>query len=713
MKKKQASTRAIVITAIIFVVVVAFAFLLLSDSVNRKIIASNVNTMEEIALHDAGSIRNSILLRWDNMEGVAKEVSESELNDNDELLEILKAKTASIPSATKISLLDSEGTNYYSNGLVEKDSYLENPVEGRTERFAVRLNTDTSFRENKREVIILGVPVNFSADGKRFQWLICQFPIDTLEKELKITSYDGEGYSSVIDADGNYIINMSRNHSFLSYDNFFKDLADADFENYKNVDEFRSIVTTTTDGASALTYKLDGRKQIMVVTAFDLADWYFVTTVPVDVFDAQSKAITSSFFILLGIVAVFTALMFYLVLRQRQQRSELEVTQAANRAKTEFLFNMSHDIRTPMNAILGYADIAVKHRNDSERVNDSLSKIKVAGNHLLNLINDILEMSRIESGKLEIVEEPVDIRELVEGVELMSSDLAITKSIDFKTEIGMLTAPYVYIDTLHANEVLINLISNAIKYTPEGGKVRLKVNQTENVTDGKTTFRFAVEDNGIGMSEEFQNHLFEAFSRENTSTVSKQEGAGLGLSIVKKILDLAGGTISVKSRVNEGSTFSVELPVRVMDEAAIVKFEKENSSREPGDISFSFDNKKVLLVEDNEMNREIATEILEEAGLLVDTAEDGEFAVKEVAEKGADYYDFVLMDIQMPVMDGYTATKEIRKLPDGDKATIIALSANAFEEDVQKSLEAGMNAHVAKPIDVKALFETMQSLVKN
>ena len=402
------------------------------------------------------------------------------------------------------------------------------------------------------------------------------------------------------------------------------------------------------------------------------------------------------------------------VRKERKARQELETAryaaEAASRAKTAFLFNMSHDIRTPMNAILGYTEVALKHRDDRARVDSSLEKIRTAGVHLLNLINDILEMSRIESDRMEISDEPSDLRKLIEGVDQMSSSLAIPKSIDFKTEVGSLANPYVYTDELRANEVLINLTSNAIKYTPAGGKVRLRVHQISPVTEGKTVFRFAVEDNGIGMSEEFQQHLFEAFSREKTSTVSKQQGAGLGLSIVKRIVDLAGGTISVRSRQNEGSTFTVEMPVRIMEEEAIRQYEEANKPVDLSDRECSLADKKVLLVEDNEMNREIATEILQEAGLTVDTAEDGAFAVKAIEENGTDAYDFVLMDIQMPVMDGYEATKAIRALPGGDKVTIIALSANAFEEDVQKSLASGMNAHVAKPIDVNTLLETMKRL---
>ncbi|MDO5444671.1 MAG: ATP-binding protein [Eubacteriales bacterium] len=696
------------IIIIAFALIMGFAFWYLTESVNGKIIDANIETMKELSVHDLNSIKNSILLRWDNMEGVAKEISGTEFENTEELISVLKTRTADIPSATRMSLLDSEGTNFMSNGVVQKNSYLADICAGKSERFVVRLNTDTHFSENVHEVLFEAVPVDFEVDGKQFEWMICQFPINTLEKELKITSYNGEGYSSVIDVDGNYIINISRNHSFTSYDNFFDDLNEAKVEGSVSISE---LCSTTTTGANSVIYTQNGRKNIMVVSAFDITDWYFISTVPVSVFDAQTRSITSSFFILLAILAAFVASVLVLLLLQRKQQTELQISEAANRSKTEFLFNMSHDIRTPMNAILGYTDIALRHSDDKNRVNESLGKIRVAGSHLLNLINDILEMSRIESGKMEFADEPTDLRKIMTAVEQMSGSFAVSKSIDFQSVIGDMNNPYVYADELHLNEILINLTSNAIKYTPEGGKVRIRVDQIGYVIDGKTTFRFEIADNGIGMSEEFQQHLFETFSREKTSTVSKLEGTGLGLSIVKKIVDQAQGKISVKSKPGEGSTFTVELPLRIMDAEAIAKYEEENKPLNISEGNFSFENRKVLLVEDNEMNREIATEILEEVGLVIDTAEDGEIAVDTVKQKGLDYYDFILMDIQMPVMDGFEATKAIRALPGGDQVTIIALSANAFEEDVQRSLESGMNAHVAKPIDVKELFETMQGLL--
>ena len=249
-----------------------------------------------------------------------------------------------------------------------------------------------------------------------------------------------------------------------------------------------------------------------------------------------------------------------------------EIAESANRSKTQFLFSMSHDIRTPMNAILGYTDIGFRHADDSAVAKDSFAKIKTSGTHMLSLINDILEMSRIEAGRLELDESPVDVREALKGVEQMSRALAVPKSIDLTVEVDELENPYVYADLLHTNEVLINLISNAVKYTEQGGKVTFSVSQTGKTEDGRALYRFVIADSGIGMSEEFQRHLFETFSREKTSTVSKIEGTGLGLSIVKNIVDQTGGTISVKRKSGEGSTFTVDLPFRIMVEEAIEKF---------------------------------------------------------------------------------------------------------------------------------------------
>ena len=413
---------------------------------------------------------------------------------------------------------------------------------------------------------------------------------------------------------------------------------------------------------------------------------------------------------ILKMVAVCLGLMIGRVKEKQEEIARIEA-ESSSKAKTEFLFNMSHDIRTPMNAIIGYTDIAMNHIDESQRVRDSLSKIKISSGHLLKLINDILEMSRIEAGKMEIVKEPINIKAASDGVSNMSQSLADKKDITFKTIVGDLKNPYIYADELHTNQVLINIISNAIKYTNPGGTVLYQIEQLDSPADGIAWYRFTVSDNGIGMSGEFQKHIFESFSREQSATVSKLEGTGLGLSIVKKIVDKIGGTITVQSTLGAGSTFVVEIPFEVLDDKAVEEFVASHREETSLLETTSFEGLRALLVEDNEMNREIAAEILEETGLELETAEDGAIAVGMVSEKGTGYYDFILMDIQMPVMDGFEATAKIRELPGGSDIPIIALSANAFKEDVDRSLAAGMNAHAVKPIEGKALFETIRRLI--
>ena len=388
--------------------------------------------------------------------------------------------------------------------------------------------------------------------------------------------------------------------------------------------------------------------------------------------------------------------------RQKQLSEALAMAEVANRAKTDFLFNMSHDIRTPMNAIIGFTNIAKKEIRNPEKALDSLDKVQRSSDILLSLINDVLDMSRIESGKAELHEEKQDIGTAFDSIAPAMANLAASKEIDLRFSVGDVRDRYVYADGPRFDRVLINIISNAIKYTLPGGFVKVSAEQLADTEPGRGNYRFTVTDSGIGMSEEFQKHMFEDFAREENSTTSGIQGTGLGLSLAKKLVDMMGGTISCVSSQGVGTTFRIVLPFRLRgEETAEEPVGQENSA----DIDLN--GKKALLVEDNELNREIAQEILCDEGITVETAENGQKAVNMVRERGEAYYDFILMDIQMPVMDGYEATRTIRRLMPELKTPIIALSANAFAEDKRKSLEAGMDDHVAKPINVKALVSAL------
>ena len=398
-----------------------------------------------------------------------------------------------------------------------------------------------------------------------------------------------------------------------------------------------------------------------------------------------------------------------------KQEQLAEAAQAANKSKTSFLFNMSHDIRTPMNAIIGFANLAQNAKCSTEQMHSYLSKILVASQHLLSLINDILEMSRIESGKITLEPAPTSWNEMLQELQTIMQEQIESKKQSFTISIAPLTHDYVMIDKLRMEQVLVNLVSNASKYTPERGSIRVELAQYPAAKPGCALYKISVIDNGMGMSEDFVKKIFSPFERANNTTVSKIQGTGLGMSITKSIVDLANGTIDVKSKLGEGTEIIVAVTLCLCTDAETAarnaeQLDKQQAQAEQPD----FKGKHLLVVEDNKLNREITVTILEQTGIITEQAEDGSVAVKMVQEAAPGYYDLILMDIQMPIMDGYEATKQIRALPDKRLAQlpIIAVSANAFEEDKKASLAAGMDGHIAKPINVPDLFALMQKLIK-
>lgn len=393
----------------------------------------------------------------------------------------------------------------------------------------------------------------------------------------------------------------------------------------------------------------------------------------------------------------------------------------ANKAKSTFLSNMSHDIRTPMNAIIGFTTLAKSHMDDKELVKGYLEKIHSASGHLLSLINDILDMSRIESGKISIEENEVSLVEVIQDVQDMILPMAEDRQLTFTIN-SRVNNNFVYCDKLRLNQVLINLLGNAVKFTPHGGKIFLDIEQDMSAPDGYGVYIFKVRDTGIGIAEEFLDKIFQAFEREKTSTLSGIQGTGLGLSITKSIVEMMGGKIVVNSQLGEGTEFVVKVVFLLQDveENAMTQEElealhKQEAQEKKEEMQQLFKGKRVLLVEDNDLNREIARVLLTEEGLIVEEAINGQKAVDMVRESEVGYYELVLMDIQMPVMDGYEATKQIRGLADRILANvpIVAMTANAFEEERRKALACGMNGHIAKPIDVDVLFDTIKQIIKS
>ncbi len=420
------------------------------------------------------------------------------------------------------------------------------------------------------------------------------------------------------------------------------------------------------------------------------------------------------------------------VRQEMQQRtlliSALREAEEANKAKTMFLSNMSHDIRTPMNAIIGFTTLAQTHFENQDLVSEYLDKILVSSKHLLGLINDILDMSRIESGKVNLEIEKHSVSAIVNEMETLFSEQAREKNLHFEVS-SDIKNNLIYCDGLRLNQVLINLIGNSLKFTPAGGHIWVRVEEKMGVAPGFGNYNFIVEDDGIGMSEEFLRNIWKPFEREKTSTVSHIVGTGLGMSITKSLVELMKGEISVESEKGKGSKFTVNLVLELQSEEDVeaaataggkqaIELETEKEAKELPvaellEKAKEFcGGKKILLVEDNEINQEISTALLEDMGIVVTLAENGQEAIEKVDGAEADAFDLVLMDIQMPVLDGYGGTKGIRALDDKEKASvpIIAMTANAFNEDIKRAVDSKMNGHLAKPINVRELYQLFKAI---
>ena len=386
---------------------------------------------------------------------------------------------------------------------------------------------------------------------------------------------------------------------------------------------------------------------------------------------------------------------------ERRLREALSQAESANKAKTTFLFNLSHDIRTPMNAVLGFKELALRHLDQPQLLKEYLNKIGLSGEHLLGLINEVLEMARIESGTMQLAEEPGDLKRLCGEWAVIFRHAAEDKGVRFAMECEISNSA-VSLDKTKVEEILLNIVGNAVKYTPAGGSVSVSMSQKPSSIPGCATYETVVEDTGIGMSREYLPKLFDSFSRERSASESGIQGTGLGMGIVRSLIDFLKGAISVDSEQGKGTRITVSLPLKVLAADSFTQAGNEADEIDYGRLK----GKRILLAEDNDLNAEIAMEFLTEAGLFVDRATDGLVCVDQMNAHEGGYYDLILMDIQMPAMDGYTAASLIRGMPDERRRTIpiFAMTANAFEEDRVNAVAAGMDGHIAKPIEPKALF---------
>ena len=415
-------------------------------------------------------------------------------------------------------------------------------------------------------------------------------------------------------------------------------------------------------------------------------------------------------------IAVLATAICYLMLHRKQReklyteeiRKSAEKARKANEAKTRFLFNMSHDIRTPMNAIVGFSGLLEKSIHDEKKSLDYIKKIRVSSDILLTIINQVLEMARIESGKITLNPESVNIREMVEAMNTVFESSLTKKSLEYQCSLNVVH-DQILCDKTKMEEIILNVVSNSIKYTNPHGKITVSIDELDSEDEKNANYKVVVEDNGIGMSQDYLPHIFEEFSREHTSTETRVAGTGLGLPIVKSLVDRMGGTIEVESEEGKGTRFIMKFSFPVSLENQVREKEKQNIP----DITEKLKGKRILLAEDNDLNAEIAETVLVEAGIEVKRVEDGLQCIEELKKMPENYYDVILMDVQMPNMDGYTATQRIRDLDDSRaEIPIIAMTANAYDEDRRKAQEAGMDGFLAKPLDVDEMMRLLAQIIK-
>ena len=637
----------------------------------------------------------------------------------------------------RIMLLDAMGRGYTTDGEVGIWDDLKYLADGAVKHTFV---TDTS--NVKGTYLAFSHKLQSTSDserGLRFTHMVLLKEISTIRKYYTTESYGGHAATYIINGNGTLAYYDADIEDILGVRNVFKALREGTYSGSKDFATMRQQLNNY--GIATASVLLKDNEYYYCLAKMAEYDMTIMLLVPAEYVAVSTMTMLQS---ALRIQVVFTVLLLGLVLLAlisivRAERSSkmikieketnqklnklrvaaedaLKVAESASKAKSTFLSNMSHDIRTPMNAIIGFATLALDDIRDGKKVEDYLSKILSSSKHLLGLINDILDMSRIESGKVVLEEQETDLVTTLQELQSIMEGQAKERKLKLHVDYSNLRDRHVYCDKTRLNQVMFNLLANAVKFTSEGGSIWLTMSQLEPTyeVEDRAIYEIRVKDTGIGMDKEFIKHIFEPFERERTSTVSKIQGTGLGMAITKNIVDMMGGTIEVESQKGVGTEFIIRLELRLQAEARVAN---EDGTKQHGHAEgvAEFAGKRLLLAEDNELNREIACMLLSKYGFVIDTAENGQEAVDLVAASAPDHYDLVLMDIQMPVMDGHEATRRIRNLEDKElaKVPVVAMTANAFDEDRKAAKECGMNGFISKPINMQEVVQALRMCLQD
>ena len=709
--------------AMILVAFLVSGVFFMRDSLMKQTVEERSNQLKEMVTQIRANLDSGLQTHWNLVEGLNNAVQGNQFKNSRDVsdnIAHLENDFCTELYGCRVMLLDEQGTAYLSDGPAGIWYDISHLLDGK-KRHTFVSETDNiagSFLVFSQE---LDDPITMGENNVRFTHIALLKDIQTLKQYYTTTTYGGSAATYIIKKNGTLAYFDADNDDVIGARNVNKALEEAEYVQGQSFAAVREQLDK--DGIAAANILLNRSEYCYCLTALQDYDITLMLLIPADSVAVSTLNMMNStirteiiFMSAMALMLLLAVIGFIRVQRSSQMvkmeqetNKELNrlrmVAESANAAKSTFLNNMSHDIRTPMNAIIGFTNIALKHSPPPE-IKGCLDKISDSSEHLLALINDVLDISRIESGKIKFVPEAVDITEVSDSVLTIMDGYLSNRNITFKTELTEPKTPFVLTDAVRVREVLVNILGNAVKFTQDGGTITFAVSYLPGIDDRHVNVRYRISDTGIGMSEEFVDHIFDEFSQEEHGARTQYQGTGLGMAITKRYVDLMGGTISVESKKGVGSTFIVELPMEITDACEV---KKKDYSVGKMDLT----GLKILLAEDNDLNAEIAMVQLEELGIQITRASDGEEAVRIFAENPQGTFNLILMDVMMPKMNGYEATKAIRSLPNRPDAAaipIIAMTANAFAEDVQASLDAGMNGHLSKPI---VMDEVIKAIARN
>lgn len=716
---------AIFTVSIVFVIGAVFVYM---NQLSNTVSGNLMTAVDEISRHDVESIEGALDNSYSRLESVAKRMEVYDVQTVAEAQEQLNLEAASSRAFNAIYLLDADGTLYSSSYVrfaPESHSYDEMMKDGR-DHFVMLYDDANGKLETTKESLIYGIALrNMQFAGHDFVAMLGRSDLSNIRDQLLIESFDNQGVSSVVNAQGYYIVSASPATDLSGRDNFYDMLNAGLIEDGVTVDDVRRNIS---DGESFVINctRSDGERLVLSFAPVAGTSWSFILAVPMRVFEQRfAPFITLTAGMLVVVVIVLIVMMSVLYRFMKRSVS----ARAESAARAEFLSNMSHEIRTPLNGIIGLNHLMESDLDDSEAMKGYVSKLGKAAQYLLALVNDILDVSKLQAGKVVLAHEPFDLYNVMENVCEMQREPIDERGIDFDMQGNDLPFPYLIGDETRLSQVLMNILSNAVKFTPEGGSISFRATQQLMVATHEVHTVISVSDTGCGMSPEFQQSIFDSFTQERNSNSDSQKGTGLGMAISFMLVQQMGGRLSVESELGKGSCFTVDVTLP-LDQSRLAELphETSNATSLPGGV-YGKDAAQgeggpgapdgappktvnLLVAEDNELNSDILVAILGKEGYNVELAVNGAEAVEAFERSEEGFFDAILMDAQMPVMDGYEASRRIRgmKRPDAKAVRIFACTASTFAEDRGRALDAEMDDFLAKPLDVPVMLRKLREL---